>query len=150
MRSKGFYSVAQSPTGHQGSVSWRLTFGPIPFNGFINNPGNGIQYTLSSYMNYRIVREYGRPKFWRAQNALFFQRHLNRPGNYADKSHNKHNKGQVFHLDLNKILRKLLKKTRCGYGQSMIKGYPEVTFCLDLKYVLDQVSYQRTFKNFFK
>lgn len=127
MRSKGFYSVAQSPTGHQGSVSWRLTFGPIPFNGFINNPGNGIQYTLSSYMNYRIVREYGRPKFWRAQNALFFQRHLNRPGNYADKSHNKHNKGQVFHLEWNKILRKLLKKNqmwiRTRYDQRISRSY---------------------------
>lgn len=32
----------------------------------------------------------------------------------------------------------------------MIKGYPEVTFCLDLKYVLDKFSYERTFKNFFK
>lgn len=77
-------------------------------NGFINNPGNGTQYTLSSFTDYRIAREYGRSKCWRAQNALFFQRHLNRPGKYADKSHIKHNKAQVLHLEWNKILRKLL------------------------------------------
>lgn len=32
----------------------------------------------------------------------------------------------------------------------MIKGYPEVLFCLDLQYALDNFSYQMTFKNFFK